>query len=514
MSLLDIALQNAEKGNKVFPCVPGDKNPLTEHGFKDATTDENQIREWWTKWPSANIAIACGASGLSVMDVDHGLTDADAFKVWREAAGIPETYTVRTGRRDSFGVQMYFIGAIPDVGLWDLGGCQGQIKGLGGYVMAAGSIHPSGAAYEVISDAPLAPVPDVVRNLSKKSGAVVGVPANDFKLRRLLGFLEHYEIPLKDEPTPTTGGWRIDIDCPWAAEHSGEGPRETSVFWSPIRGFGFKCLHGHCDGRNWHTLTAEMEKRFPDKPRYFGKLPLMTHADIARHFVESNDDFVSIYDLDGRPLASFVGTRWDIRNDVHLLRKAVRDFLDELFHRYPLPEEGKPDYRLKLKSANYADSVTREVRPLLPPVHSSTFDRNPYLLGLPGGYVVELDTSVIRTVRREDGLTKRVNVMPVKMQTERFDRFIREITCGDVALGEYILRFMALCLTGMPVQILFFLWGRGRNGKGVLVRLLGKLLGAFFFPLRTNDLTISRMSGDAEKKNAGKVPRHTRCCAR
>ena len=132
----------------------------------------------------------------------------------------------------------------------------------------------------------------------------------------------------------------------------------------------------------------------------------MTHADIARHFVESNDDFVAIYDVDGCPIASFVGTRWSIRNNVLLLRKAVRDFLDELFHRYPEPEEGKPDYRLKLKSANYADSVAREVRPLLPPVHSSTFDRDPYLLGLPAGHVVDLQTSVIRTATRADGLTK------------------------------------------------------------------------------------------------------------
>jgi P4 family phage/plasmid primase-like protien len=63
---------------------------------------------------------------------------------------------------------------------------------------------------------------------------------------------------------------------------------------------------------------------------------------------------------------------------------------------------------------------------------------------------------------------------------------------------------VALCLSGLPVQILFFFFGRGRNGKGVLVRLLGKLLGSFFFPLRTNDLTISRMSGDAEKRTLEK----------
>src|SRR5207302_10468536 len=121
----------------------------------------------------------------------------------------------------------------------------------------------------------------------------------------------------------------------------------------------------------------------PDKPRYFGKLPAMTHADIAAAFVESNDDFVAVYDLPGRPMAAWVQTRWDTTNDVNLLRKAIRDFLEELFHRYPRPEEGsKKDYRLALKSANFADSVLREVRPILPPVRSDSFDRDPYLLGL------------------------------------------------------------------------------------------------------------------------------------
>src|SRR5262249_13355365 len=44
---LDAALEYARKGLPVFPCSPLDKKPLTPHGFKDATTDEAQIRAWW-----------------------------------------------------------------------------------------------------------------------------------------------------------------------------------------------------------------------------------------------------------------------------------------------------------------------------------------------------------------------------------------------------------------------------------------------------------------------------------
>ena len=37
--LHDAAIKYAELGYRVFPCAPGTKIPLTEHGFKDGTTD-------------------------------------------------------------------------------------------------------------------------------------------------------------------------------------------------------------------------------------------------------------------------------------------------------------------------------------------------------------------------------------------------------------------------------------------------------------------------------------------
>lgn len=50
-------------------CSSAGKHPRTKNGVKDATTDEQQIRQWWTRWPMANIGIATG-NGLYVIDVD------------------------------------------------------------------------------------------------------------------------------------------------------------------------------------------------------------------------------------------------------------------------------------------------------------------------------------------------------------------------------------------------------------------------------------------------------------
>lgn len=67
-TFLQAALEYAGLGYSVFPCIPGDKAPLTQNGFLDATTDEDQIIEWWTQKPFANIGIA--TNGLLVIDID------------------------------------------------------------------------------------------------------------------------------------------------------------------------------------------------------------------------------------------------------------------------------------------------------------------------------------------------------------------------------------------------------------------------------------------------------------
>ena len=67
------ALAYAARGWPVFPCQPGHKIPATAHGYLDATTDPEQITAWFTRHPGRNLAIATGAPGPDVLDVDqHG----------------------------------------------------------------------------------------------------------------------------------------------------------------------------------------------------------------------------------------------------------------------------------------------------------------------------------------------------------------------------------------------------------------------------------------------------------
>jgi len=66
--LLAAALTYADLGYAVFPCAPGGKVPLTEHGFHDATADPERIEQWWSRQPDANIGMP--TQGMIVIDAD------------------------------------------------------------------------------------------------------------------------------------------------------------------------------------------------------------------------------------------------------------------------------------------------------------------------------------------------------------------------------------------------------------------------------------------------------------
>jgi len=109
---LDQALGYARRGWPVFPCQPGRKVPATTHGYVDATTDEQQITDWFASHPDRNLAIATGTPGPDVLDIDqHGQsgTGYPAFARLRRAGLLHGTSTLV--RTPSGGLHAYFTGS-------------------------------------------------------------------------------------------------------------------------------------------------------------------------------------------------------------------------------------------------------------------------------------------------------------------------------------------------------------------------------------------------------------------
>lgn len=53
-----------------YICGSPGKHPRLKDWEERATTDPDQIMKWWHRWPTANVGIAAGRSGLVVIDKD------------------------------------------------------------------------------------------------------------------------------------------------------------------------------------------------------------------------------------------------------------------------------------------------------------------------------------------------------------------------------------------------------------------------------------------------------------
>ena len=145
------AIDYAKMGLAVFPLAEGSKVPAIAGGFKNATTDIDQILAFWQHRPNANIGIATGgmSGGLLVIDCDYDeMRGEDGMATVRahEAANgeFPDGACVSTPRG---GEHLYFMTDEPfDCSTDAEAGV--DIRGDGGYVVAPPSIHPNGGVYE------------------------------------------------------------------------------------------------------------------------------------------------------------------------------------------------------------------------------------------------------------------------------------------------------------------------------------------------------------------------------
>lgn len=124
------------------------KHPTTKNGFKDCSVDEGQICAWWSKWPSANIGIVTGrASGVVVLDVDiRDDGPASLAAIEDGNSKLPSTVEVITGSGGGHRFFKHPIHTNVPNSAKRLG--RGlDVRGDGGYVVAAPSLHASGERY-------------------------------------------------------------------------------------------------------------------------------------------------------------------------------------------------------------------------------------------------------------------------------------------------------------------------------------------------------------------------------
>lgn len=130
-------------GAKLFPVKVKTKLPIIKGWQEKATSDIKQLRAWEKEFPGCGWGIACGPSGLHVIDIDGA--DGELSVLGRE---LPPTLEVETQSKNR---HLYYMGSTgskirPIPGL--------DIKSVGGYVVAPGS-----TGYKIVKNYPLVEAP-------------------------------------------------------------------------------------------------------------------------------------------------------------------------------------------------------------------------------------------------------------------------------------------------------------------------------------------------------------------
>ncbi len=162
---LDAALGYLALGWTPIPAAARSKRPLILwRPYQERSPTEAELRDWFRKWPGANVLIVTGArSGLVVLDIDPAHGGAESLSELEARHGaLPRTIEAETG---GGGRHIYF--AHPG---GEVRNRTGMAPGLdlradGGVIVAPPSIHPSGRPYlwrkgHSPEETGLAPLPD------------------------------------------------------------------------------------------------------------------------------------------------------------------------------------------------------------------------------------------------------------------------------------------------------------------------------------------------------------------
>lgn len=440
-------------------CSAAGKHPRPKHGVKDATTQEDTVLQWWSQWPYANIGIATGArSGVFVLDVDikHGGEDALELLMARHGL-LPDTRICQTG---GGGFHVFFklprdrtmANSVSKVGPGI------DVRGDGGYVVAAPSNHSSGRTYQWNNpECSIVAAPDWLGELcsnasprpptgesSKQDAApeFLSKGRRNTDLTALAGFLRSKGLAQEGiEAALTSVNSQLTTPLPATEVESiaqGIGRYAPQIkldelFFTDVLVNAFGGRIRHCTPLGWTIYDGTVWR--PDDGEKFV-------TEIAKRTAEEFTAYAETLRTGDEPLFS---------------QKAIASVKKRSFITSTL----------RLASSN--PRVTAAI---------ADFDAEPSLLCLENG-TLDLRSSTLIPHRAEHMLTRKMPVsFDEKAESPVFDKFLAETLPAEDA--AFAMRAFAYALTGSGNEQKFLIfWGVGRNGKSTLVKIIGRLFGEY-----------------------------------
>ncbi len=286
------------------------------------------------------------------------------------------------------------------------------------------------------------------------------------------------------------------IGCPWASEHTTMG--DTARIWNGPP-HTFHCFHSHCAGREWRDVRLFYE---PDasthKEQYTDYRPEQVH--LSKHAQNGNvpptatsfdlcsfdaddagnsDAMNALYGQDFLYCVSlgwlhYTGTHWSLDSDGAMVRKSA---IETLRKRRHAAVDAEKEAIIKCTRAD-----ERRVNGCMNlfKTHVSTlidsFDSSPHLLNCQNG-VVDLRTGAIAQHNRAQRFTYCVPVEYGPADCVEWLDYLKGVVGGGQEVIDYLQMALGYSLTGdTREEILFYLFGPPRSGKGTLAEVFMMLL--------------------------------------
>ncbi len=451
-------------GLAILPVKPGRKEPATKHGFKDASKEKTQ-EKIWRQSPQKNVGIATGVvSGISVVDVDPDSGGEESLRELVQKYGLDiNTVTVSTPRggkhffyKDNLGAKSQ-AGVLPGV----------DIRGNGGYIVAAPSLHPNGKKY-YFEDVDFL-------NWTKE----------DFE-KRLKEFPHDILKQIKGSQNKivissdgkVNQGYRFEFLRSQAGKFKRSGISKENAKETLYRENIERC--------NPPKTNEEVDKLIEGIFNLSDKNPLLTspHTDLGNaerivYFTDGKLKFASKigkwFWYDGKRFSEDDGTL-TIQSAKAMVRHSqelAADIPDNSIKTKLMEHLKKSESRAKIQSfialAQSESSVSLEM-----------FDSNPILFNVMNG-TIDLRDGTLKPHSKENLISKISNIRFEPSATcPRFSKFLEEVFNKDIELIRYFQRVVGYSMTGLTSeQCLFIFSGSGSNGKSTLITILKLLFGEY-----------------------------------
>ncbi len=210
------------------------------------------------------------------------------------------------------------------------------------------------------------------------------------------------------------------------------------------------------------------------------------------------------------------GKNWEIDNG-GVVRKWVDMTVDMLKSEPVIVPEGTSDddkekiieakAKFVKRSRNNAgkEAMMRELKHNIA-VLPNEFDNDDMLLNAQNGYV-DLSNGIIYDHDIKKMFTRISNVEYTdKTDCPRWELFLEQVFDNDQELIKYVQKAVGYSLTASTKeQVMFFIYGNGRNGKSVFLDIVSELMGTYGMSMQADSLMVKRGGSSGHNEDIARL---------